>query len=225
MNECSILEYSKTRNVPSGTRHLSAKVNRSQSSSILQSLLVSLPFLRTLILFYQRTQWNDDLCFISLRAINLNSLKIKTLPDTIGILLHLRYLNLSFTQVTSLPESICNLRNLQTLKLAWCTQLQTLPKNKRNTSLRHLDIRECNKLSQMVIGIGISRAFMAIFNLPGQDLHLGPDVGKANIADNVGFQVFCFLNATSLFISLVVVVVRITLVARDTSAREQLLQE
>eukprot|EP00257_Ricinus_communis_P008434 XP_002525995.2 ankyrin repeat-containing protein At2g01680 [Ricinus communis] len=66
-----------------------------------------------------------------------------------------------------------------------------------------------------------SIAFLAIFNLPGQYLMDGGEVGKANIADNVGFRVFCLLNATSLFISLAVVVVQITLVAWDTRAQKQ----
>ncbi|ESR61408.1 ankyrin repeat-containing protein [Citrus sinensis] len=66
-----------------------------------------------------------------------------------------------------------------------------------------------------------SIAFLALFNLPGQYLMHGPEVGKANIADKVGFRVFCLLNATSLFISLAVVVVQITLVAWDTTAQKQ----
>lgn len=66
-----------------------------------------------------------------------------------------------------------------------------------------------------------SIAFLAIFNLPGQYLMDGPEAGKANIADYIGFQVFCLLNATSLFISLAVVVVQITLVAWDTRAQKQ----
>ncbi|KAK4850881.1 hypothetical protein QYF36_010656 [Acer negundo] len=66
-----------------------------------------------------------------------------------------------------------------------------------------------------------SIAFLAIFNLPGQYLTSGPEVGKATIADHIGFQVFCLLNATSLFISLAVVVVQITLVAWDTRAQKQ----
>lgn len=66
-----------------------------------------------------------------------------------------------------------------------------------------------------------SIAFLAIFNLPGQYVSDDPDSGKANIADNVGFRVFCLLNATSLFISLAVVVVQITLVAWDTTAQKQ----
>lgn len=66
-----------------------------------------------------------------------------------------------------------------------------------------------------------SIAFLAIFNLPGQYITQGSENGKANIADHLAFQVFCLLNATSLFISLAVVVVQITLVAWDTSAQKQ----
>ncbi|KAI5382801.1 hypothetical protein KIW84_070278 [Lathyrus oleraceus] len=67
-----------------------------------------------------------------------------------------------------------------------------------------------------------SIAFLAIFNLPGQYIMEGPQTGKSNIADHVGFQVFCLLNSTSLFISLAVVVVQITLVAWDTRAQKQI---
>ncbi|XP_021292876.1 ankyrin repeat-containing protein At2g01680 [Herrania umbratica] len=66
-----------------------------------------------------------------------------------------------------------------------------------------------------------SIAFLAIFGLPGQYVKDGPDAGKANIAYHVGFRVFCLLNAISLFISLAVVVVQITLVAWDTTAQKQ----
>lgn len=66
-----------------------------------------------------------------------------------------------------------------------------------------------------------STAFLAIFNLPGQYFENGSEAGKAKIADYVGFRVFCLLNATSLFISLAVVVVQITLVAWDTRAQKQ----
>lgn len=66
-----------------------------------------------------------------------------------------------------------------------------------------------------------SIAFLAIFNLPGQYETDGPEVGRANISNNVGFRIFCLLNATSLFISLAVVVVQITLVAWDTRSQKQ----
>ncbi|PSR91040.1 Ankyrin repeat-containing protein [Actinidia chinensis var. chinensis] len=67
-----------------------------------------------------------------------------------------------------------------------------------------------------------SIAFLAIFNLPGQYLEDGSEAGEAKIADATAFRVFCLLNATSLFISLAVVVVQITLVAWDTRAQKRI---
>ncbi|WJX10337.1 hypothetical protein P8452_01074 [Trifolium repens] len=67
-----------------------------------------------------------------------------------------------------------------------------------------------------------SIAFMALFSLPGQYRKYQPEAGKANIAHEAAFSVFCLLNATSLFISLAVVVVQITLVAWDTRAQRQI---
>ncbi|KAK1349495.1 PGG domain-containing protein [Heracleum sosnowskyi] len=67
-----------------------------------------------------------------------------------------------------------------------------------------------------------SIAFLAIFNLPGQYLTDGPETGKAYIAGSTAFRLFCLLNATSLFISLAVVVVQITLIAWDTRAQRQI---
>lgn len=64
-----------------------------------------------------------------------------------------------------------------------------------------------------------SIAFMGIFNLPGQYVMKGSEIGKANIANTVAFRSFCLLNAASLFISLAVVVVQITLIAWDTRAQ------
>ncbi|VFQ78111.1 unnamed protein product [Cuscuta campestris] len=62
-----------------------------------------------------------------------------------------------------------------------------------------------------------SIAFLAIFNLPGQYT----DSGEARVAETAAFRIFCLLNATSLFISLSVVVVQITLVAWDTRAQKK----
>ncbi|KAK2987639.1 hypothetical protein RJ640_005841 [Escallonia rubra] len=67
-----------------------------------------------------------------------------------------------------------------------------------------------------------SIAFLAIFNLPGLYIMVGPEAGKAHIAGNAAFRAFCLLNATSLFISLAVVVVQITLIAWDTRAQKQI---
>ncbi|CAL0313816.1 unnamed protein product [Lupinus luteus] len=67
-----------------------------------------------------------------------------------------------------------------------------------------------------------SIAFIAIFNLPGQYIMSGPDTGESNMAGHIGFKVFILLNSTSLFISLAVVVVQITLVAWDTRAQKKI---
>uniref|UniRef100_UPI001CB892AE ankyrin repeat-containing protein At2g01680 n=1 Tax=Erigeron canadensis TaxID=72917 RepID=UPI001CB892AE len=67
-----------------------------------------------------------------------------------------------------------------------------------------------------------SIAFLAIFNLPGQYKNTGKEAGEADIAHTPAFRAFCLFNATSLFISLAVVVVQITLVAWDTSAQRQI---
>ncbi|KAI3696313.1 hypothetical protein L1987_79325 [Smallanthus sonchifolius] len=67
-----------------------------------------------------------------------------------------------------------------------------------------------------------SIAFLAIFNLPGQYLDSGKKAGEADIAHTTAFRAFCLFNATSLFISLAVVVVQITLVAWDTRAQRQI---
>lgn len=65
-----------------------------------------------------------------------------------------------------------------------------------------------------------SIAFLAIFNLNGQYVMVGPEAGKANIAGTIAFRAFCLMNAASLFISLAVVVIQITLVAWDTQAQK-----
>ncbi|PWA47676.1 ankyrin repeat family protein [Artemisia annua] len=67
-----------------------------------------------------------------------------------------------------------------------------------------------------------SIAFLAIFNLPGLYIMSGKEAGEARIAHTPAFRAFCLFNATSLFISLAVVVVQITLVAWDTRAQRQI---
>ncbi|KAB2620068.1 ankyrin repeat-containing protein [Pyrus ussuriensis x Pyrus communis] len=82
-------------------------------------------------------------------------------------------------------------------------------------------VQNTNNSITVVAVLFASIAFLAIFNLPGQYVKSGVEAGKANIADEVGFKLFYLLNATSLFISLAVVVVQITLVAWETGAQKQ----
>ncbi|CAO2819546.1 unnamed protein product [Amaranthus hypochondriacus] len=93
--------------------------------------------------------------FSCLRVLDLHRLELKTVPDSIGNLIHLRYLNLSETPIKELPNSITKLLNLQTLNLYGCWKLQVLPTGIRNLkNLRRLDIGRRFHLEEMPSGIG-----------------------------------------------------------------------
>ncbi|XP_021846911.1 putative disease resistance protein RGA3 [Spinacia oleracea] len=76
---------------------------------------------------------------------------IKSLPDSIGKLLHLRYLNLGENRyLKTLPDSITKLHNLQTLNLSECSSLRELPKDfSKLVNIRHLNLSGCVCLSSM----------------------------------------------------------------------------
>ena len=80
---------------------------------------------------------------------------MKTLPNTIGKLMHLKYLDLSHNEIEVLPSSITRLVNLQTLKLSHCTNLKELPANiQKLVSLKDLNIKGCENLTHMPRGFG-----------------------------------------------------------------------
>ncbi|XP_010674441.1 disease resistance protein RGA2 [Beta vulgaris subsp. vulgaris] len=89
-------------------------------------------------------------------ALDLAWSKIKSLPDSIGGLLHLRYLNLSYNEdLEVLPNSIAKLYNLQTLQLMGCKRLEGLPKHlSRLVKLQPLNIDDCNNVTYMPKGMG-----------------------------------------------------------------------
>uniref|UniRef100_M1A3Y6 NBS-LRR resistance protein n=1 Tax=Solanum tuberosum TaxID=4113 RepID=M1A3Y6_SOLTU len=89
--------------------------------------------------------------FVSLRVLNLNNLRLKHLPSSIGDLVHLRYLNLSGNRrIRSLPKQLCKLQNLQTLDLHNCYSLSCLPKETSKLgSLRNLLLHGCYELNSM----------------------------------------------------------------------------
>ncbi|XP_074287860.1 uncharacterized protein LOC141613018 [Silene latifolia] len=90
-----------------------------------------------------------------LRTLDLHDLGIKTLPDSIGKLLHLRYLDLSDNRYLAvLPDSVTKLYNLQTLDLKRCKDLKELPKGlAKLANLRHLDTSGCYELRRMPSGL------------------------------------------------------------------------
>ncbi|XP_021739427.1 putative disease resistance protein RGA1 [Chenopodium quinoa] len=91
-----------------------------------------------------------------LRALDLSRSNIKSLPGSIGDLIHLRYLDLGYnSELEALPESITKLYNLQTLVLIF-SKLKFLPKDLRKlVKLRVLELGDCDELKYMPRGLGM----------------------------------------------------------------------
>ncbi|XP_074285684.1 putative disease resistance protein RGA1 isoform X2 [Silene latifolia] len=92
-----------------------------------------------------------------LRSLDLSYSKAKSLPKSIGKLLHLRSLDLSYNRdLKVLPKSITKLVNLQTLNLYNCNSLKQLPADvSKLVDLSTLDIVGCHALSYMPMPAGI----------------------------------------------------------------------
>ncbi|XP_043694770.1 putative disease resistance protein At1g58400 [Telopea speciosissima] len=103
--------------------------------------------------------------FNFLRVLDLENLKIKSLPEEIGDLIQLRYLGLKHSALNEIPESIGNLQNLQTLDIRW-------PRNRRLVlpigvlnllQLRHLKL-PMNQ-TEVPSGIGILTNLLSLTGL------------------------------------------------------------
>ncbi|XP_021739429.1 putative disease resistance protein RGA1 [Chenopodium quinoa] len=92
-----------------------------------------------------------------LRALDLSRSRIKSLPGSIGDLIHLRYLDLYCNSgLEFILGSITKLYNLQTLDFRSCINLKELPKGLgKMVKLRVLALQDCNKLRYMPRGIGM----------------------------------------------------------------------
>ncbi|KAK1575011.1 hypothetical protein Q3G72_001847 [Acer saccharum] len=72
------------------------------------------------------------------RMLNLQGVRIESIPEEVGNLIHLRHLDLRGTMIKDLPESLINLRNLQTLDIR-NTNIKVLPRGiNLLRQLRHL---------------------------------------------------------------------------------------
>jgi Leucine-rich repeat (LRR) protein len=92
--------------------------------------------------------------FKKLRVLCINGKGLKSIPDSIGNLIHLRELNLDRSSISNLPESIGSLTNLLFLRLNNCKLLNALPKSlTRLCNLRHLNI-EGTPLTVFPKGLG-----------------------------------------------------------------------
>ncbi|XP_074287455.1 uncharacterized protein LOC141612539 [Silene latifolia] len=92
-----------------------------------------------------------------LRSLDWSYSEAKSLPKSIGQLLHLRSLDLSFNRnLKVLPRSITKLVNLQTLNLRFCYHLKQLPDDvSKLVDLSTLNVARCDALSCMPAGIGM----------------------------------------------------------------------
>ncbi|XP_056688887.1 putative disease resistance protein RGA4 [Spinacia oleracea] len=160
--KCKVANFSETK-FDGRIHHLSFAYRLTSSWKIPNSML-SMKLLRTFLLPEQMkdgSTFSKSICqqlmlrFSCLRVLDLHDLGVKSLPSSIGKLIHLRFLNLCKMPIVELPDSITQLHNLQTLKLYHCSRLKTLPKHiKKLTNLRSLDIDRCSKLSHLPSGIG-----------------------------------------------------------------------
>ncbi|KAM3752641.1 hypothetical protein ACB098_03G034600 [Castanea mollissima] len=157
--ECTNID-SNIENVNENVRHLSIasyKMFKKDLSSLFKANKI-----RTLILRTKRVSSCQkstlEILFCSLRclrALDLHSLNIMTVPNSIEKLTYLKYLDLSGNKIEVLPSSISRLLNLQTLNLSYCIKLKELPGNIQNLfNLRNLELEGCDSLTHMPPGLG-----------------------------------------------------------------------
>ncbi|KAK9265948.1 hypothetical protein L1049_003472 [Liquidambar formosana] len=94
----------------------------------------SAPHLRSLLFFNREKKVNivtnqlKNNFFKLLRVLDLDGVRVVSLPSAVGNLIQLRYLGLRKTNLEDeLPPSIGNLKNLQTLDLRYCYFLKRIP--------------------------------------------------------------------------------------------------
>ncbi|XP_050284803.1 putative disease resistance protein RGA3 isoform X1 [Quercus robur] len=162
--ECRLINIDG-KNINEKNRHVSCPFSIDSSFTETLRLLVKAVKVHTFLLTYNEHKSGglDEsmlktiiLSFKSLRALDLHALNIKSIPNSIGKLIHLKYLDVSFNwNIETLPDSITTLLNLQVLKLYDCRGLKELPKKFRElVNLKHLYNHGCYNLSHMPCGLG-----------------------------------------------------------------------
>ncbi|KAM3704825.1 hypothetical protein ACJW31_03G035200 [Castanea mollissima] len=157
--ECTNID-SNIENVNENVRHLSIASHKMSKKDL--SSLFKAKKIRTLILTTKSVsscqESTLEILFCSLRylrALDLRSLNIMTVPNSIEKLTYLKYLDLSGNFIEVLPSSITRLLNLQTLNLSYCYMLKELPGNIQNLfNLRNLELEGCYSLTHMPPGLG-----------------------------------------------------------------------
>ncbi|XP_073108001.1 putative disease resistance protein RGA3 isoform X1 [Elaeis guineensis] len=134
------------------------EVGTSGPTTAITDVLVKKDTLRTLMWnMMPMSETQMDVIFHKLsrlRVLDMSHSRIRSLPDSLGNLIHLRYLNISFTQISMIPETIGNVRNLQFLEIQGCQHLSRLPNSiVKLHNLRSLRVN-FTKVVEMPAGLG-----------------------------------------------------------------------
>ncbi|PON63740.1 NB-ARC domain, LRR domain containing protein [Parasponia andersonii] len=147
--ECSIIDR-PAKAVSERVRHLSVTYNSHEDPDCLNKLrrvrtiLLPLPGVgpsTTSFLDKHVSKLNY------LRVLDLSDSSFKILPSYVGELMLLKCLNLSRNvRIKSLPDSICKLQSLETLELARCSNLEGLPRDRRQAfGEPHISVNNHNR--------------------------------------------------------------------------------
>ncbi|RHN56515.1 putative P-loop containing nucleoside triphosphate hydrolase, leucine-rich repeat domain, L [Medicago truncatula] len=149
--ECMYLENSNMTTLSKSTHHISFHYDDVLSFD--EGAFRKVESLRTLFQLnhYTKTKHDYSPTNRSLRVLCTSFIQVPSL----GSLIHLRYLELRSLEIKMLPDSIYNLQKLEILKIKDCQKLSCLPKGLACLqNLRHLVIKDCHSLFHMFPYIG-----------------------------------------------------------------------
>ncbi|AES98748.1 putative P-loop containing nucleoside triphosphate hydrolase, leucine-rich repeat domain, L [Medicago truncatula] len=150
--ECMYLENANLTSLSKSTHHISFDNNDSLSFD--KDAFKIVESLRTwfeLCSILSKEKHDYFPTNLSLRVLRTSFIQMPSL----GSLIHLRYLELRSLDIKKLPNSIYNLQKLEILKIKRCRKLSCLPKRLACLqNLRHIVIDRCKSLSLMFPNIG-----------------------------------------------------------------------
>ncbi|AES98740.1 putative P-loop containing nucleoside triphosphate hydrolase, leucine-rich repeat domain, L [Medicago truncatula] len=148
--ECVYLENANMTNLTKNTHHISFHSEKLLSFD--EGAFKKVESLRTLFDLENYIAKKHDHFPLnsSLRVLSTSFLQVP-----VWSLIHLRYLEIHSLGIKKLPDSIYNLQKLEILKIKHCNKLSCLPKRLACLqNLRHIVIEECRSLSRMFPNIG-----------------------------------------------------------------------
>ncbi|XP_024640441.1 putative disease resistance protein RGA1 isoform X1 [Medicago truncatula] len=149
--ECMYLENKNMTSLSKSTHHIG--FDYKDLLSFDKNAFKKVESLRTLfqLSYYAKKKHDNFPTYLSLRVLCTSFIRMPSL----GSLIHLRYLELRSLDIKNLPDSIYNLKKLEILKIKHCRKLSCLPKHLACLqNLRHIVIKECRSLSLMFPNIG-----------------------------------------------------------------------